>query len=44
VKAGNHRGRVFYEGLGATRVADRLSYRLEREGMDKLVHATDTVR
>ena len=44
VKAGNHRGRVFYEGLGATRVADRLSYRLEREGMDKLVDATDTAR
>lgn len=44
VKVGNHRGRAFYEGLGATRVADRLSYRLEREGMDKLVDATDTAR
>ena len=44
VKAANRRGQAFYEGLGATWVADRLSYRLEREGMDKLVHATDTAR
>lgn len=39
VKATNHRGQAFYEGLGAHRVADRLSYRLEREGMDRLVGA-----
>ena len=36
VKAGNHAGIVFYESLGAVRVADRLSYRLTREAMDRL--------
>ena len=28
VQAFNHKGIAFYEGLGAVRVADRLSYRL----------------
>lgn len=37
VKESNHAGIAFYEGLGAVRVADRLSYRLTREAMDRLV-------
>lgn len=36
VKAGNHAGIAFYESLGAVLVADRLSYRLTREAMDRL--------
>jgi GNAT superfamily N-acetyltransferase len=36
VKASNHAGIAFYEGLGAVRVADRLSYRLTREALDRL--------
>jgi len=36
VMATNHRGIAFYESLGASRVADRLSYRLGRAAMDAL--------
>lgn len=36
VKAGNHAGIAFYESLGAVHVADRLSYRLTREAMERL--------
>lgn len=40
VKESNHRGIAFYESLGAVRIADRLSYRLTREAMDRLAPAT----
>lgn len=40
VKESNHGGIAFYESLGAVRVADRLSYRLTREAMDRLGAAT----
>lgn len=36
VKDSNHRGMAFYESLGAGRVADRLSYRLELGAMQAL--------
>lgn len=36
VKESNTSGIAFYESLGAVRVADRLSYRLTREAMDRL--------
>ncbi|KQW63503.1 GNAT family N-acetyltransferase [Variovorax sp. Root411] len=36
VKAANTRGIAFYERLGATKVADRLSYRLPGPAMGKL--------
>ncbi|MBN8749319.1 MAG: hypothetical protein J0I65_17645 [Variovorax sp.] len=36
VKATNLRGIAFYEGLGARRVADRLSYRLVGPGRRRL--------
>jgi ribosomal protein S18 acetylase RimI-like enzyme len=36
VKATNARGIAFYEGLGATRVAERLSYRLSGPGFGEL--------
>lgn len=36
VMASNGRGIAFYEGLGARKVADRLSYRLERSAIEKL--------
>lgn len=36
VRDSNHAGIAFYESLGAVRVADRLSYRLTREAMDRL--------
>jgi GNAT superfamily N-acetyltransferase len=36
VKASNHEGRAFYEGLGAENVDDRLSYRLARPSLVRL--------
>ena len=36
VKATNLRGIAFYEGLGARRVADRLSYRLVGPALGRL--------
>ncbi len=36
VQAGNLRGQAFYEALGATRVADRLSYRLAGPALGRL--------
>lgn len=39
VKDSNHAGIAFYEGLGAVRVADRLSYRLTRGAMEQLAAA-----
>jgi ribosomal protein S18 acetylase RimI-like enzyme len=39
VKATNLRGIAFYEGLGAERVADRLSYRLSQPSLGALASA-----
>jgi GNAT superfamily N-acetyltransferase len=39
VNAANARGIAFYEGLGATRVADRLSYRLAGRHLSELAGA-----
>ena len=36
VKASNARGLSFYEGLGATKVVDRLSYRLSEPSLSEL--------
>lgn len=36
VNAANHRGIAFYEALGATRVAERLSYRLAGPALGRL--------
>ena len=36
VKATNARGIAFYQGLGATQVVDRLSYRLSGPGLSRL--------
>lgn len=50
VKASNDRGIAFYEGLGAERVADRLSYRLSEPRIGglaqeaRLLLADDPVR
>jgi len=38
VKASNARGIAFYEGLGASRVVERLSYRLSEPGIGQLAH------
>lgn len=40
VKASNARGIAFYEGLGAARVVDRLSYRLSGVGLQQLAGAS----
>lgn len=42
VKASNARGIAFYEGLGAARVLDRLSYRLSEPQMSRLAHSLGT--
>lgn len=39
VKASNARGQAFYEGLGAARVTDRLSYRLTQPHLDRLARS-----
>jgi len=36
VQAANARGQAFYEGLGATQVVERLSYRLSEPGLSRL--------
>ncbi|MEO6743440.1 MAG: GNAT family N-acetyltransferase [Caldimonas sp.] len=36
VQAANARGQAFYEGLGATQVVERLSYRLAEPGLSRL--------
>lgn len=38
VKASNARGIAFYEGLGAERVVERLSYRLSEPSISQLAH------
>jgi hypothetical protein len=42
VKASNDRGISFYEGLGAGRVLDRLSYRLSEPQLSQLAHGLGT--
>jgi ribosomal protein S18 acetylase RimI-like enzyme len=38
VKASNDKGISFYEGLGAERVVERLSYRLAEPNLSRLAH------
>lgn len=44
VKASNARGISFYEGLGAKRMEDRLSFRLTEPGVTKLALSIDPSR
>ena len=41
VRAGNQKGLAFYERLGGTRVADRLSYRMSRAALRRLAMPPD---
>lgn len=43
VKSSNARGILFYEGLGAERVAERLSYRLTGPALGRLAHENGEV-
>lgn len=44
VNASNIRGRAFYEGIGAQRVDDRLSYRITEPAIRKLANMIGTPR